>query len=261
MHMSSKGLALLKKNEGCVLRAYLCPAGVWTIGYGSTGPHVRPNSVITKAEAEALLIQDLNRFEIAVSKAVAPKIPMQEEFDAMVSLAFNIGIGSFNKSSVVRKYKAGDKAGAANAFGMWNKARVRGKLTVLPGLVRRRAEEAQLFLSATEDAVVTRAHSNPAKLAFVPEESVAPEAPKSLAKSREVILGSGLGIGGVVQTVNTLTNGEWTEVKAGVEQVGTTLTGGVWEQLYIPEITSLLAAAIGMFMIYKRFKDRKEGIR
>lgn len=260
MHVSVKGLDLIKRNEGCVLRAYLCPAGVWTIGYGSTGSHVKPNSVITKPEAEALLIKDLMRFEKAVLAAVN-ETPLQEEFDAMVSLAFNIGIGGFTKSSVVRRYNAGDKAGAANAFGMWNKARVKGKLTVLPGLVRRRAEEKALFLSAAENRTVERPHANPVKVVALPETSVVPEAPKSLAKSREVILGSGLGIGGVVEIVSQITDSELVETKTAIEETGKVLDGPFFEQFYVPEITSGLVTVIGLFIIWKRWSDRAKGIR
>jgi len=136
------GLALIKQFEGLRLQAYLCPAKVWTIGYGSTGPHVRPGMAITEAEAEALLLRDLDRFEDAVAKA-APRAP-QAMFDAMVSLAFNVGIGAFLRSSVLRLHLAGDHRRAAEAFGLWNKAG--GK--ILPGLVRRRTAEANLYREA-----------------------------------------------------------------------------------------------------------------
>jgi lysozyme len=261
MHVSKDGLDLIKRNEGCKLRAYLCPAGVWTIGYGSTGSHVKPNSVITKAEAEALLIKDLSRFENGVLVAVAPVTPLVHEFDAMVSLAFNIGLANFEKSSVCKLYRTGKKVQAANAFSMWNKAKVNGVLTPLAGLTKRRSEEKQLFLSATPPVTVDRPINASQRLVALPEESVVPEAPKGLHKSREIWLGSGLGVGGVIQTVQALTGNEWGQVKTGVEQVGHTLTGGVWDTLHVPEITGLLAGLIGIFMIYKRYKDRKDGVR
>lgn len=141
--IGAKGLALIKEFEGLQLKAYLCPARVWTIGYGSTGPHVVPGKVITEAEADALLQRDLDRFEDAVARA-APGAT-QNQFDAMVALAFNIGIGAFLKSSVLRHHKAGDYRSAAEAFGMWVKAAGR----VLPGLQRRRAREADLYRSVT----------------------------------------------------------------------------------------------------------------
>lgn len=137
-----EGLALIKRFEGLKLTAYLCPARVWTIGYGSTGPHVRPGLTISQEAAEKLLRDDLDRFEDAVAKA-APHAP-QPMYDAMVSLAFNIGIGGFLKSSVLRLHLAGDHRRAAEAFGLWNKAD--GK--ILPGLVTRRAAEANLYRKA-----------------------------------------------------------------------------------------------------------------
>lgn len=137
--IGSKGLALIKRWEGLKLKAYLCPAKVWTIGYGSTGKHVKPGMVITEPDAEALLRKDLARFEKKVA-ALAVK-PTQEQFDAMVALAFNIGEEGFAKSSVLRAHNAQDFIRAQQAFGMWNKAGGR----VLRGLVNRRADEAALY--------------------------------------------------------------------------------------------------------------------
>ena len=136
-----KGLSLVKEFEGCKLTAYLCPANVWTIGYGSTGPHVRRGLTLTEKQADDLLQEDLDRFEAAVAKHT--KNTSQNEFDAMVSLAFNIGTGGFARSSVLRRHNAGNKNGAAEAFLMWNK----GGGRVLNGLVRRREAEKQLYLS------------------------------------------------------------------------------------------------------------------
>lgn len=259
MRMSNKGLALLKEFEGCVLRSYKCPANVWTIGYGSTGPHVKPGMVITRKEAEVLLIKDLDRFEKAVLKAVS-KTPEQEEFDAMVSLAFNIGIGGFNKSSVVRNYNKGDKTAAANSFGLWNKATVNGKRVVLAGLTRRRAAEKDLFLSAGAPKLASRKASD-LRTVTVPEESIVPTAPKSLAKSREIILGSGLGIGGVTEFVSSITTSDLKETKEALGEVQTETQGTFLANYHIPEIAALLCGVIGAFMIYKRFSDRKNGIR
>lgn len=137
--IGAAGLALIKEFEGLRLSAYLCPAGVPTIGYGSTGPHVRIGQRITEPEAEALLRKDLTRFE----KAVDAKVPnaTQNQFDAMVALAFNIGEAGFGKSTVARMAAAGKHGPAADAFAMWNKAG--GK--VLPGLTRRRKAEADLY--------------------------------------------------------------------------------------------------------------------
>ena len=136
------GLELVETFEGCKLTAYKCPAGIWTVGFGSTGSHVYPGLTITKAQADELLRSDLRRFEDAVAQA-APR-STDNQFSAMVALSFNIGIDAFKRSSVLRKHLAGDHDGAANAFLLWNKAG--GK--VLNGLVRRRAAEAALYRKA-----------------------------------------------------------------------------------------------------------------
>lgn len=139
--IGAKGLALIKSFEGLRLTAYKCPADVWTIGYGSTGPHVKPGLTITEAQADKLLQDDLDRFEACVASH-APDAN-QDQFDAMVSLAFNIGTGAFEKSTLLRKFRSGDKAGAAAGFAAWVNAGGRK----LNGLVRRRAAERALFVS------------------------------------------------------------------------------------------------------------------
>lgn len=137
--INAAGLALIKQFEGCKLTAYLCPAKVWTIGYGSTGAHVKPGMTITAREAEDLLRADLRRFEQGVASELGDATDNQ--FSACVSLAFNIGLAAFLRSTVLRKHQEGDRAAAAHAFKLWNKAG--GK--ILPGLVRRRDAEAALY--------------------------------------------------------------------------------------------------------------------
>ena len=142
--INKAGIDLIKAFEGLRLEAYLCPAGIPTIGYGST-EGVKMGDRITEERAEALLREDLDRFE----RAVSAKCPLSSdnEFGAMVSLAFNIGIAGFNKSSVARFHNAGEPSKAADAFLMWNKATVGGRKVVLKGLTRRRQAERALYLS------------------------------------------------------------------------------------------------------------------
>lgn len=144
MKTNREGIELIKRFEGLRLTAYLCPANVWTIGYGHTSaagaPVVKKGMKITKDEAAEILVRDLVKYEVAVMKALT-RNPNENQFSAMVSLCYNIGPGAFAKSSVVRKFNAGDASGAAAAFRLWNKAG--GK--VLAGLVRRREEEIILF--------------------------------------------------------------------------------------------------------------------
>lgn len=142
MKISKKGLDLIKQFEGLELKAYKDSVGVVTIGYGSTGPHVSMGMVINQEQAESLLKQDVSRFEKGVSEIV--KVPLnQNQFDALVSFSFNLGLGNLKSSTLLRKLNSLDYVGAANEFPRWNKA---GGV-VLKGLTRRREAEKALFLS------------------------------------------------------------------------------------------------------------------
>ncbi|MEB2870302.1 lysozyme [Pseudomonas rhizosphaerae] len=145
MKTSQKGIALIKSAEGLRLKAYPDPGtgGLpWTIGYGSTSGVTR-NMVITEAQAEQMLAEDLVRFERIVERALCVPVN-QGQFDALVSFTYNVGEGNFTKSTLLRKLNAGDTAGAAEQFSRWVHAG--GK--VLPGLVTRRAAERAIFLGA-----------------------------------------------------------------------------------------------------------------
>lgn len=144
MITSPAGIALIQEFEGCWLRAYRCPAGILTIGYGHTGPDVKAGQVISHSEADDLLRDDLRKFESGVSSYIGDTPTTQNQFDAMVCLAFNIGLGAFKKSSVLREHCKPDHAKAADAFLLWNK----GGGRVLPGLVRRRNAERVLYMGA-----------------------------------------------------------------------------------------------------------------
>ena len=147
MKTGERGLDLIKEFEGCKLAAYQCPAGIWTIGIGSThygdGTPVTKNRTLpTEKAAIALLAATIGQYEKAVN-AMTVELT-QNEFDALVCLCYNIGAGNFLKSTLVKMLKAGDdKAEIAQQFLRWNKAG--GKS--LAGLTRRRNAEAELFLS------------------------------------------------------------------------------------------------------------------
>lgn len=139
MQISKAGLDLIKQFEGLYLKAYRCPAGVPTIGYGHTAG-VAMGQTITQQQADDYLRRDVRQFERAVARLVT--VPLtQGQFDALVSFAFNLGDGALAQSTLLRLLNAGDYAGAAAQFDRWNKAGGR----VLPGLVRRRAAERALF--------------------------------------------------------------------------------------------------------------------
>lgn len=142
MKISEKGLSLIKSFEGLELKAYKDSVGVITIGYGSTGSHVSMGQTITETQAEALLLSDVSRFERGVTDLV--KVPLsQNQFDALVSFSFNLGLANLKSSTLLRKLNSLDYAGAALEFPRWNKAKGR----VLLGLTRRREAEKALFLS------------------------------------------------------------------------------------------------------------------
>ena len=147
MRISEKGLAMIESFEGCLLKASNKLDGVWTIGYGQTGRYygkrVCRGMTTTKAEAHAWLRDhSIKTYEDAVTQAV--KVPLnQNQFDALVSFTYNVGVGALKQSTALRKLNAGDYAGAADALTMWTKCRRK----VLAGLVRRRKEERTLFLT------------------------------------------------------------------------------------------------------------------
>ena len=145
MAVSLFGVDLICDFEGKRLVAYDDGVGVWTIGFGTTvypsGVKVKKGDTCTEAQAKSYMAHDLKKFEQAVNGAV--NIPLnQNQFDALVSLAYNIGTGAFNKSTLVKKLNAGDISGAADQFDVWINAG--GKR--MQGLVNRRSKEKLLFL-------------------------------------------------------------------------------------------------------------------
>lgn len=149
MKISRAGIELIKKFEGIRLDAYPDPGTggePFTIGYGITSAaglgEIRKGMTITQAQADEWLVAALVKYEAAVLRHLK-RVPSQAQFDAMTSLCFNIGESAFSKSTVVKKFNAGDIEGAANAFANWRMAG--GK--VMQGLVNRRAAERALFLA------------------------------------------------------------------------------------------------------------------
>lgn len=139
---SPAGRKAIRGFEGDRLTAYPDPAtggDPWTIGVGHTGPEVKRGMTITEAQSAAYLIADLAKFEAGVNN-LCP-VTTQAQFDALVSLSFNIGLGNLGKSTLVKKHNAGDYEGAARQFVVWNRAA--GK--VMAGLTRRREAEARMY--------------------------------------------------------------------------------------------------------------------
>lgn len=167
MKLSKAGADLMHQYEGCRNKPYLCPAHIWTVGFGEVLyqeqirlPVVRiegytgmirkeyplkpeDNRVWTKTEIDELFSRSVERFERGVLRLVPAVAGKQGAFDALVSISFNFGLGNLQRSTIRMKANRGDWEGAADAFRVWTK----GGGKVLPGLVKRREAERALFLT------------------------------------------------------------------------------------------------------------------
>lgn len=144
MKTSATGIAAIRGYEGSRTRAYQDVAGVWTIGVGHTGSDVHPDSHWTQEQIDEALAHDLSRFEIAVDQNVAVALT-QGQFDALVSLCFNIGSAAFSKSTLVRLLNQGDYRAACCQFAVWHNAG--GAFN--SALLSRRALEMWMFARAS----------------------------------------------------------------------------------------------------------------
>ena len=237
--ISNDGIDLVKTFEGLhkvqpdgTISAYLCPAGKWTIGYGSC-KGVRSGMKITKEEAELRLREDLRTAEADVKRYVT--VPLtQGQYDALVSFVFNLGAGNFRSSTLLKKLNQGLYNDVPEQIMRWNKARVGGKLTVLNGLTRRRAAEAAIF---SRDAKLPSAEGGPTM-----PQKVAAAAPKPLAKSKTM---AGAGIAGAATALGEITP----QIEALVPYSESMKT------------IFLLCALGGIALAaYARFKDHKDGV-
>lgn len=143
MNYGQNGLNLTKSFEGCELNAYQDSAGVWSIGYGHTGPEVASGLAWTQAQADEALIADTAWAVSVVNKLVTCQIN-QNQFDALVDFTYNCGSGNFRGSTLLRMVNAGNFAAAAAQFNLW----VHAGGQVVDGLVRRRLAERYLFEEA-----------------------------------------------------------------------------------------------------------------
>jgi lysozyme len=212
------GIKLIKSFEGLKLKAYKCPAGIWTVGYGHTtaagGLAVTAHTRITERQAEELLADDIDHFEDYVERMVKGVDLQPHQFDALVSFAFNAGLDSLKSSTLLKRVLAGRFDEVPGQFMRWTKARVDGNLTEVSGLVRRRRAEAALWRGDLEEV------SRYAGVDFGPmPQSVEPPVPsKTMAHStigNTTIVGTAVGaiaagkaaldqITPVVQGVNAL---------------------------------------------------------
>jgi len=142
MIASKEAEDLIKLFESCHLKAYKCPAGVWTIGWGTTGPGIQEGLVISQHSADVMLKAHIMDVALDLTDVLKPKSLRQHQFDALVSFIYNIGIGAFKKSTMLKLIKADKMTEAALEFDKWTKAG--GK--ELAGLVKRRKAEKELFI-------------------------------------------------------------------------------------------------------------------
>lgn len=144
-----KLINILKKHEGCRLKAYKCPAGVWTIGYGSTfyedGRKVKEGDTITMEQAERLLLNVIEGFRKQLIPLITVELP-EDAFNALLSFTYNVGVGNVKKSTLLKKINTNplDLKGIEAEFMKW----VKGGGKVLPGLVKRRKEEYHMYEEA-----------------------------------------------------------------------------------------------------------------
>ena len=240
MKISAKGINLIKEFEGVRLKSYKCPAGVWTLGVGHTSaagpPEVKPGMEITNAQAMKILANDLVKFEDGVDSLV--KVPLkQNQFDALVSFAFNVGLGALGKSTLLRKLNAGQYEAVPAELMKWTKAG--GK--ELPGLVRRRRAEAALW-RGVDDAKAIKQDSR-----LTPDF---PQPSKTMAKSKE---GNAAIITGAAATLSAVN-----EAGQQVRQTGDTLTSILdllTNPFFIATILIIVAAAAIWYWRWQRLKD------
>lgn len=186
--INQAGIDLIKRWEGCKLKAYKDVAGVWTVGYGLTSRagfiEVGPDTVLTQEEADWYLEQVVNDFASKIGPMITAPIN-ENQFAAFVSLAYNIGVGAFQKSSALRRFNAGQIMEVPAAMRMWKKAG--GK--VVQGLVNRREAEVKLFLTP------------------VVEKPIASQGRSKLTQSRTVqasVVQGASAVGGAVGALNAL---------------------------------------------------------
>ena len=139
--INAAGLDIIRRYESCRLQAYLCPAGVWTIGFGHTGEHVHEGLTITRHQADEVLQSDIDRFESGVA-ALAPTAN-ENQHSALVSFAFNCGTAALARSTLLKRFHEGKFDAAAAEFSQWRYARG----AAAAEFSQWRAEEAKLFLT------------------------------------------------------------------------------------------------------------------
>lgn len=241
-----EGVAEIALSEDLRLKAYRCPAGQWTCGWGETDG-ITPTTVWTKAYADQRFCDSLTERTNQVLAACTQQ-PTGHELAALVSLQYNIGHAAFLRSTVLRQHNAGNEQAAARAFGLWNKARNprTGQLEALPGLTARRQREAAMYLTADDSE---RPEPMPQAV----------EGESSLARSPINAGGAAaIGMGGVTALTQVAdqaqqASGALASVKAAVHQVA--------DFIGLPPgaLLALGLVAVGWIVVSNRLRQRREG--
>lgn len=215
--INKTALNFIKKWEGLRLTAYKDIVGVWTIGYGSTGPHVKPGMKITEAEAEELLRKDLARFEANVEKKVKVKLN-DNQFGTLVSFSFNVGEGALNGSTLLKKLNKGDYNSVPSELMKWVNAG--GKR--VQGLVNRRSQEGALWgkgAFVSSNFVDVQTPSGPSKDVITIGAGGAAGAAASIGDAAPSIVDA------LLTQQSELTSGEWIRIAIGLVILGLTVYG------------------------------------
>lgn len=238
MKTSQRGLSLIKEFEGFRSKAYrdVAKPDLWSIGYGFVDG-VKAGDSITKEAADERLMYELVKYERGVLNAcVVP--PNQNQFDALVCFAWNVGISGMRGSSVIKAHNRGDFQSAARAFGLWNKAG--GK--VWPGLTRRRAAESALYLEPIVDFTADEDNGPAQDMPQVVE----PERPMRTSNilRASTVAGGTAALATVAETVQTVNTIKW-----GVDSLGAWL---------VPLLMLTVLVLVG-YIAWERLRQRREG--
>jgi lysozyme len=271
LRTSELGLKLIEVFERDRLVGYKCPAAVATIGRGITGPALKEARLvvnyvggrvsdtvfiggkITQAESDRLYRELIDFFENKVERLLGAATVARLEphqFDALVSLAWNIGLGNFAKSTVLKKVKANQDAAVPQHFMSWNKAKVKGVMTVMSGLTRRRRAEAALWRGDLEDAESYAGM----KFGPMPQQVEEPEPPKTMAESS---IGQGTiiaGAGGTIAAGKEAADAIRETLTTGTDLLQTALMAGPWALL------ALLIVAAAWYVWNERKRKLKEDL-
>lgn len=214
-------------------QAYPDQKGVWTIGIGFT-TGVKPGDVTTDAEIDLRFAHELLGYEEALNAALKVETT-QNEFDAMISLMWNIGIAAFLKSTVLRLHNQGNRIAAAKAFGLWDKITLNGKLTDSAGLAHRRTLEAADYLTPAETAVQL-----PMPVYVAPQ--------KPMASSTTVIAGGTAALATTTQVIDQVTT---------LRTSTAALTDGFGP--WVMPAIGVIALLAALYVIWARFQTRNNG--